>query len=183
MLWVKFCLPPNLHVDTAKSRVINNLKRGSKWQWGHLGPYPRTTGALREGADTWTRPGVQGGWAVCRLRGGSWSRVQPGLRRSRFCWYPDAKPASSRLPSMVLCYSSPGEHTHTACHASCKPGGETGRCFHTCLQFHKKRTSVVTWWAGRNEAEGEAGVRLLNTVSLSSFDLWIVLVQIFSIKN
>lgn len=47
-------------------------------------------------------------------------------------------------------------HTHSP-PRSCKPGREIWRFLHSCLQFHKKLPSVVTWWAGRSEAEGQSG--------------------------
>lgn len=116
VLWVKFCLPPNLHVDAAKYRVIKNLQRGSQAAVRSLGgPNPGWLVPLEKAA-TWTRPDARGGWAVCQMGGGADGADSAGTLRSNL-----QPPEPSQR--VALCYSTQvNSHTQPAMLRSSQEG-------------------------------------------------------------
>lgn len=71
----------------------------------------------------------------------------------------------------VLGCSSPGELTHTAHHARASQGGRYGDFFIAACSFTRNYLAWSPGGRGGVKLRGKVGVRLLNMVSLSSFDL------------
>ena len=147
VLWVKFCLPPNLHADAAKYRVIKNLQRGSQAAVRSLGgPNPGWAAPL-ERAATWTRPGAGAGLSAGRGR----------RRRSRLCGYPEVKPPASRtIPACgVLLPHQVNSHTQPAT----LPASQEGKSgdFFKPLAVSQETIKRGRLAGGGDEAGGQSG--------------------------
>ena len=138
VLWVKFCLPPNLHAGAAKYRVIKNLQRGSQAAVRSLGGPNRGWAAPLERAATWTRPGAgrlgclpaEGGADGAGSAGTLRSNLQPPEPSQRAVLCYRTRVNSHTQPNMLPASQEgkPGDFFKPACsgtrnHQTWSPGG------------------------------------------------------------